>query len=50
MVVANRMTELIQTISKKQLTPGTKNIVLDVCVNDKEGEDIDVPYVVLQLE
>lgn len=44
------MTELIEMISKKPLPKDTKHVVLDVCVNDKEGEDVDVPYVVLKID
>ncbi|KAJ3293322.1 hypothetical protein HDU79_000431 [Rhizoclosmatium sp. JEL0117] len=37
--------ELIESISKKPVPPHVKAIVLEVCVNDRTGEDVEVPYV-----
>ncbi|KAI9336082.1 hypothetical protein BDR26DRAFT_839052 [Obelidium mucronatum] len=37
--------ELIESISKKPVPAHVKAIVLEVCVNDRDGEDVEVPYV-----
>ncbi|KAJ3070096.1 hypothetical protein HDU98_006858 [Podochytrium sp. JEL0797] len=39
------ITQLIESISKKPVPAHVKAIVLEVCVNDREGEDVEVPYV-----
>ncbi|KAI8840064.1 hypothetical protein BJ741DRAFT_597827 [Chytriomyces cf. hyalinus JEL632] len=39
------ITQLIETISKKPVPPHVKALVLEVCVNDRDGEDVEVPYV-----
>ncbi|XP_015770174.1 PREDICTED: LOW QUALITY PROTEIN: ubiquitin-like modifier-activating enzyme 1 [Acropora digitifera] len=35
----------VETISKKKIKPYVKALVLELCCNDKEGEDVEVPYV-----
>ncbi len=40
-----KMSELVENVSKKKLPPHTKSIVVEMCVNDAEGEDVEVPYV-----
>ncbi|KAF3992227.1 hypothetical protein FT663_01254 [Candidozyma haemuli var. vulneris] len=44
-----KFTELIKTVSKKDLPPHAKSLILEVCCDDKEGEDVEVPYINLKL-
>ena len=44
-----KMSELIETISKKPILPHVKSVVLEVCVNDRDGEDVEVPYIKLRI-
>ncbi|GEQ72731.1 hypothetical protein JCM33374_g6419 [Metschnikowia sp. JCM 33374] len=40
-----KITELIETVSKKPVPPHMKNLILEICCDDKEGEDVEVPYI-----
>ncbi|CAK7893465.1 ubiquitin-activating enzyme E1 1 [[Candida] anglica] len=40
-----KLTELIKEVSKKELAPHVKNLIFEVCCDDKEGEDVEVPYI-----
>ncbi|ODQ79323.1 hypothetical protein BABINDRAFT_62720 [Babjeviella inositovora NRRL Y-12698] len=44
-----KITDLIKEVSKKDVEPHVKNIILEVCVDDKEGEDVEVPFVCIKL-
>ncbi|OZJ02072.1 Ubiquitin-activating enzyme E1 1 [Bifiguratus adelaidae] len=44
-----RMSKLVETVSKKPVPPHVKSLVVEICVNDKEGEDVEVPYVRVQI-
>ncbi|KAI8913608.1 hypothetical protein EDD86DRAFT_201034 [Gorgonomyces haynaldii] len=44
-----RLTEAISSITKKPLPAHTTNLVLEVCVNDRDGEDVEVPYIKVHL-
>lgn len=39
------LSEIAQTASKKKIRPGVRSLVLDICCTDKDGEDVDVPYI-----
>lgn len=39
------LSEIAQTASKKKILPGVRNLVLDICCTDTDGEDVDVPYI-----
>ncbi|KAG5886027.1 hypothetical protein JTB14_023668 [Gonioctena quinquepunctata] len=39
------MTEVVKRVSKKKLEPHVKALVFELCCNDAEGEDVEVPYV-----
>ncbi|KAJ3344927.1 hypothetical protein HDU83_004605 [Entophlyctis luteolus] len=41
------MLDLIESVSKKPVPAYAKALVLEVCVNDREGKDVEVPYVLL---
>jgi hypothetical protein len=37
-----RMSELVETVSKKPIPPWTKNLLVEVMVNDEDDEDVEV--------
>lgn len=39
------MSELVERVSKKTIEPHVRALVFELCCNDPEGEDIEVPYV-----
>lgn len=40
-----RVSELVESVTKKP-TPGhVTSFVMEVCVNDRDGEDVEVPYI-----
>ncbi|ORZ23635.1 ubiquitin-activating emzyme E1 [Absidia repens] len=40
-----KMSKLVETVSKKPIPPHVKAVIVEICANDKEGEDVEVPYV-----
>jgi len=44
-----KLSELIETVSKKPLPSHLKSLVFEICANDHEGEDVEVPYVRVQI-
>lgn len=45
----NRLSQLVETISKKRIPEHQKNVIFEMTVEDKNGEDVEVPYVMLKL-
>ncbi|XP_040359300.2 ubiquitin-like modifier-activating enzyme 1 isoform X9 [Ixodes scapularis] len=39
------MTEVVKNVSQKKLEPHVKALVFELCCNDRDGEDVEVPYV-----
>jgi len=39
------MSEVVRTVSKKDIEPHVKALVFELCCNDTDGEDVEVPYV-----
>nr|CAH7745178.1 unnamed protein product [Callosobruchus chinensis] len=39
------MTEVVKRVSKKRLEPHVKALVFELCCNNADGEDVEVPYV-----
>jgi ubiquitin-activating enzyme E1 len=37
-----RMSELVENVSKKAIPPWTRNLLVEVMVNDEEDEDVEV--------
>lgn len=37
-----RLSDLVESIGKKPLPPGTTHLVVEMLVSDEEGEDVDV--------
>ncbi|RKP28768.1 hypothetical protein METBISCDRAFT_20213, partial [Metschnikowia bicuspidata] len=44
-----KMTELIESVSKKPIPAHAKHLILEVCCNDENGEDAEVPFVLIKL-
>ncbi|KAF3938028.1 hypothetical protein ABW19_dt0200204 [Dactylella cylindrospora] len=40
-----KMTELVEVVSKKPVPPKRRNMIFEVCADDREGEDVEVPFV-----
>ncbi|KAJ8047744.1 Ubiquitin-like modifier-activating enzyme 1 [Holothuria leucospilota] len=40
-----KMSELVTKVSKKKIPKHVRHLVLEICCNDSEGEDVEVPYV-----
>ncbi|XP_037069902.1 ubiquitin-like modifier-activating enzyme 1 isoform X3 [Pollicipes pollicipes] len=43
--MAMKMSDVVRTVSKKEIEPHVRALVLEMVCNDTEGEDLDVPYV-----
>jgi len=44
-----RLSQLVETISKKKIPEHQKNVILEITCEDTTEEDIEVPYVMLKL-
>lgn len=44
-----RITELIKEVSKKPVPEHVKNLILEICCDDLNGEDVEVPYINIKL-
>lgn len=40
-----KMSEIVRSVSKKKIEPHVKSLVFEICCNDTDGDDIEVPYV-----
>ena len=45
----HRMSAVVTSVSKKKIPSHVKALVFELCCNDNEGEDVEVPYVKYQL-
>lgn len=43
--LAMRLSKVVESVSKKPIPPHVKSLIFEVCVNDVNDEDVDVPYV-----
>lgn len=39
------MSQVVEAVSKKKIDPHVKALTFELCCNDLEGEDVEVPYV-----
>ncbi|KAL9002534.1 MAG: hypothetical protein Q9188_004532 [Gyalolechia gomerana] len=44
-----KLSQLVETISKKAIPDHQKNVIFEMTVEDQTGEDVEVPYVMLKL-
>jgi ubiquitin-activating enzyme E1 len=40
-----KLSKVVETVSKKPIPPHVKSLIFEICVNDADDEDVDVPYV-----
>ena len=45
-----RLSELVETISKKPIPDHQRNVIFEMTVEDQNEEDVEVPYVMLKLQ
>ncbi|KAN0062349.1 E1 ubiquitin-activating protein [Thecaphora frezii] len=45
-----RMSELIETVSKKPIPAHAQRVIVEVMADDLEGEDVEVPFVVVKVK
>lgn len=39
------MSEVVKRVSKRKIEPHVHALVFEICCNDEDGEDVEVPYV-----
>jgi len=44
-----KFSKLVETVSKKPIPPHIKHLIVEVMVSDEEGEDVEVPFIVVHL-
>lgn len=44
-----RLSELVETISKKPIPEHQKNVIFEITAEDITEEDVEIPYVMLKL-
>ncbi|OSX60314.1 hypothetical protein POSPLADRAFT_1066666 [Postia placenta MAD-698-R-SB12] len=44
-----KFSRLVEHVSKKPIPPHTKHLIVEVMVSDEEGEDVEVPFIVVRL-
>ncbi|KAK9701765.1 E1 ubiquitin-activating protein [Basidiobolus ranarum] len=40
-----KFSKLVETVSRKEIPSHVRALIVEVCVNDRDGEDVEVPYV-----
>jgi len=43
------ISQVVEKVSKKKIKPHVRTLVLELCCNDKDGEDVETPYVKYRL-
>jgi ubiquitin-activating enzyme E1 len=44
-----KILDVVESVSKKPIASYVKAIVLEICVEDRDGEDVEVPYIRYQI-
>ncbi|KAK6204674.1 uncharacterized protein RJT21DRAFT_117116 [Scheffersomyces amazonensis] len=44
-----KLTDLIKQVSKKDIPEHVNYLIFEICADDKEGEDVEVPYICVKL-
>lgn len=44
-----KITELVESVSKKAVPAHAKNVILEICCDDQSEEDVEVPFVCVKL-
>lgn len=45
-----KISEVVEMISKKPLPSWKQQLILEVIVSDEEGEDVEVPFIVVNID
>ena len=45
-----RLSDLVETISKKPIPSHQKNLIFEVTAEDETEEDVEIPYVMVKLK
>ena len=40
-----RLSDVVQKVSKKKIPSYVNNFVLEICCDNADGEDVEVPYI-----
>lgn len=43
--INTKMSEIVRNISRKKIEPHVKSLVFEICCNNTDGDDVEVPYV-----
>ncbi|SCU97613.1 LANO_0E16468g1_1 [Lachancea nothofagi CBS 11611] len=43
------ITEVVKLVTKTEVAPHVKTMILEICADDKSGEDVEVPYITIHL-
>ncbi|XP_025206612.1 ubiquitin-like modifier-activating enzyme 1 [Melanaphis sacchari] len=43
--INTKMSEIVRNVSKKRIEPHVKSLVFEICCNNTNGDDVEVPYV-----
>ncbi|EEB05828.2 ubiquitin activating enzyme E1 [Schizosaccharomyces japonicus yFS275] len=44
-----KISDLVESVSKQKIDPSVKNLILEVCCDDEQGEDVEVPFICVKL-
>ena len=44
-----KFSKLVEHVSKRPIPPGTKHLIAEVMVSDEDGEDVEVPFLVVHI-
>ena len=44
-----KFSKLVETVSKKPIPSHVKHLIVEVMVTDVEGEDVEVPFIVVRI-
>ncbi|ORX81993.1 ubiquitin-activating emzyme E1 [Basidiobolus meristosporus CBS 931.73] len=44
-----KFSKLVETVSRKEIPSHVQALIVEICVNDRDGEDVEVPYVRIQI-
>lgn len=46
---ALKLSDLVAQVSKKPIPDHQKNVIFEICVEDQSGEDVEVPYIMMNM-
>lgn len=48
--LSNRVTAVVEEVTKTKIEPHVNHLILELCCDDEQGEDAEVPYVLYKLK